>query len=140
MIRRFNKNDIDEVMKIWLNSNVQAHSFINKSYWEENYPMVKEMIPQAEVYIYEEENKICGFIGLAENYIAGIFVDEKFRGKRIGQKLLNYAKEIKEELTLQVYEKNTGAVRFYKREKFIIKTAQEDETAGEKEFFMIWGK
>lgn len=28
MIRRFNKNDIGEVMKIWLNSNVQAHSFI----------------------------------------------------------------------------------------------------------------
>lgn len=30
MIRKFEKNDIDEVMKIWKNENIKAHEFISK--------------------------------------------------------------------------------------------------------------
>ena len=40
--------------------------------------MVREMMPQAEVYVYEDgkTHHISGFIGLTENYIAGLFVRE----------------------------------------------------------------
>ena len=36
------------------------------------------MMPQAEVYVYEDgkTHHISGFIGLTENYIAGLFVRE----------------------------------------------------------------
>ena len=30
MIRRFNKNDINDVMQIWENENIKAHKFISK--------------------------------------------------------------------------------------------------------------
>ncbi len=40
-----------------------------------NFDMVKQMLPSAYIYVYEENNIIKGFIGIVEqNYIAGIFV------------------------------------------------------------------
>ena len=38
--------------------------------------MVKKILPQAEIYVYEDNvtKEINGFIGLTDNYIAGLFV------------------------------------------------------------------
>lgn len=102
MIREFKIEDLERVMEIWLESNVDAHSFIDKKYWENNYEMVKEMLPNAKIYLYEENKNILGFVGLIENYIAGIFV---VRSQGVGKKLLDYCKNLKKELTLSVYEK-----------------------------------
>lgn len=140
MVRNFKNADIDKIMEIWLNSNIEAHNFIDKSYWEKNFEMVKNALPQAEIYIYEENNNIMGFVGLVENYIAGIFVEKNFRGKGTGKKLLNYAKSIKNNLTLNVYEKNIDAVKFYKREGFTVEKFGIDKSTDEKEFMMSWEK
>lgn len=140
MVRNFKNADIDKIMEIWLNSNIEAHNFIDKSYWEKNFEMVKNALPQSEIYIYEENNNIMGFVGLVENYIAGIFVEKNFRGKGTGKKLLDYAKSIKNNLTLNVYEKNIDAVKFYKREGFTVEKFGIDRSTDEKEFMMSWEK
>lgn len=140
MVRNFKNADIDKIMEIWLNSNIEAHNFIDKSYWEKNFEMVKNALPQAEIYIYEENNNIMGFVGLVENYIAGIFVEKNFREKGTGKKLLDYAKSIKNNLTLNVYEKNIDAVKFYKREGFTVEKFGIDKSTDEKEFMMSWEK
>lgn len=140
MVRNFKNADIDKIMEIWLNSNIEAHNFIDKSYWEKNFEMVKNALPQSEIYIYEENNNIMGFVGLVENYIAGIFVEKNFRGKGTGKKLLDYAKSIKNNLTLNVYEKNIDAVKFYKREGFTVEKFGIDKSTDEKEFMMSWEK
>ena len=56
MIRPLQKADINSVAEIWLDANRKAHAFIPASYWERNFASVKEMLPQAEVYVYETEN------------------------------------------------------------------------------------
>ena len=66
--------DLDSVAKIWLDTNVEVHSFIPSEYWKENLAPVKGMFLQAEMYVYEENGEILGFIGLDQSYIAGIFV------------------------------------------------------------------
>ena len=141
MIRKLRENDLAAVTKIWLDSNIKAHYFIPKEYWISNYPAVKEMLPQAEVYVYEEEDtqQIIGFIGLTENYIAGIFVQENAQSRGIGKQLLNYVKEIKTNLSLSVYQKNMRAISFYQREQFIIQSKNIDDN-NEKEFIMSWKK
>lgn len=141
MIRKLRENDLAAVMEIWLDSNIKAHYFIPKEYWISNYPAVKEMLPQAEVYVYEEEDtqQIIGFIGLTENYIAGIFVQENAQSRGIGKQLLNYVKEIKTTLSLKVYQKNVRAISFYQREQFIIQSENIDDN-NEKEFIMSWKK
>lgn len=42
MIRKYVDSDIDAVMQIWLNTNIQAHSFISPDYWKNNFDVVKE--------------------------------------------------------------------------------------------------
>lgn len=140
MISKAENKDIDDIMNIWLNENISAHDFIPKEYWEKNFNGVKSAILSAEVYVYKIDNKICGFIGLEENYIAGIFVKKEFQRKGIGKALIDYAKQIRKVLTLNVYKKNTGAVDFYKREGFYISTDNTFEDTGAEEYLMAWCK
>lgn len=138
MIRRFKISDIERVMQIWLDVNTQTHNFISESYWEDNFDSVKNILPQAEIYVYEADSDIQGFIGLKDNYIAGIFVDENMQSKGIGKQLLDFVKGIKNSLTLQVYTKNERAVKFYERENFKIHEEKTDENTKEHELLMLW--
>ena len=77
MIRKMNQEELNKVMNIWLETNIKAHNFIPAEYWENNFELVKGLISQAEIYIYENNKSISGFIGMNSNYVAGIFVKEK---------------------------------------------------------------
>ncbi len=138
MIRSFQISELDILMKIWLETNLSAHSFIDKSYWQNNYERVQEMLPKANLYVYEEDNKIQGFIGLSDNYIAGIFVYPSYQSKGIGKVLLDFVKEKQSFLTLQVYQKNYRALTFYKREGFVPVKEQLDQDTNELEIVMDW--
>lgn len=142
MIRRYDECDIDELMKIWLDTNIQAHTFISSDYWRSNFDMVRKMLPNAEIYVYEDDSakQIVGFIGLNGNYIEGIFVKEIMQSKGVGKLLLNYVKKIKPALTLSVYQKNKKAIRFYLRENFSIQSENVDDNTGEIEFIMVWNR
>ena len=67
---------LDRLMVIWLNSNSDAHEFIGQDYWKSHEVEVRAALPNAEIYVYETEDEILGFIGLIDNYIAGLFVDK----------------------------------------------------------------
>ena len=69
MIRKLLNGDIDRVADIWLKTNLKAHFFISNQYWKSNYELVKEMISQSEVYVYEDDKMIQGFVGLSNEYI-----------------------------------------------------------------------
>lgn len=138
MIRKFKENDLDKVMSIWLNANIEAHSFINSDYWKEKFNDVKLMLPQAEVYVSENEDIIDGFIGITGDYIAGIFVNKLNRSKGIGTDLLNLAKINREKLFLSVYEKNEAAINFYKTAGFKIEKIGIDGDTLQKEYTMLW--
>ncbi|WP_071131227.1 GNAT family N-acetyltransferase [Enterococcus timonensis] len=140
MIRKMQNADLNTVADIWLDTNISAHNFISKQYWNENFEIVKEMLLQAEVYVYEDKNEIQAFIGLSDNYVAGIFVCSDAQSSGIGKQLLDFVKSIKKQLTLSVYQKNTQAIKFYQREKFTIQSEKIDEETGEKEYMMVCGE
>ena len=114
MIRKMKNIDFNRVADIWLKTNLKAHYFIPEQYWTSNYELVKEMLLQAEVYVYEDNKIIQGFVGLSNEYIEGIFV------------------------RLNVYQKNTRALSFYQREGFDIQCEGFDGATGEKEYPMLW--
>lgn len=138
MIRKFQEADTRQVMQIWLSSNIDAHPFVPKEYWESNFEMVQDQLVQAEVYVYEIEKSIQGFIGIVDGYIAGIFVDKKCRSCGIGRQLLTYVKQVYPALTLGVYQKNSRAIEFYHREGFSVMSEQIDKETGEREYTMGW--
>ena len=138
MIRVFQLADMDQVAEIWLTANLQAHGFISSEYWRGNQALVKELLLQAEVYVYEKSGEILGFAGLDGEYIEGIFVAEAARSHGIGKSLLDFLKAKKPELHLNVYQKNTRAIRFYEWEGFYIQSEGLDEATGEKDYAMVW--
>ena len=133
MIRKLLNGDIDRVADIWLKTNLKAHYFISNQYWKSNYELVKEMMSQSEVYVYEDDKMIQGF-----EYIEGIFVSDEMQSCGIGKLLLDYIKDKKERLQLNVYQKNVSAISFYQREGFIVQCEGLDEATGEKEYTMLW--
>ena len=57
--------------------------------------LVKELLLQATVYVYEDNYEIQGFIGMNSEYIEGIFVSEAMQSQGIGKILLNYVKDLR---------------------------------------------
>ena len=140
MIRKFESRDLDAVMQIWLHGNLDAHAFIPADFWTDHFEMVRDILPQAELYVHENEatRQIDGFIGLSESHIERIFVAKSARSKGIGKALLDYAKSRKPCLTLSVYQKNQRALAFYRREQFVVQSEGIDEDTNEAEIQMLW--
>ena len=81
---------------------------------------MRELLPQAEVYIYENAGKVQGVIGLDGKHIEGTFEERK-----------TWALS-------ECVPKNTQAIYFYQREGFKIQHEGFDEAAVEKDYVMVW--
>ena len=140
MIRKFETRDLDAVTQIWLHGNLDAHPFIPVSFWTDHFETVRDMLPQAELYVHENEDtrQIDGFIGLTENHIEGIFVAKAARSKGVGKALLDYVKSRRPRLDLSVYQKNERALAFYRREQFVVQSEGIDGDTNEAEIQMLW--
>ncbi len=138
MIRKFIVSDLDTIMGIWLNSNIETHYFIPKSYWNRYFNIVKEILPKSEVYVFEKKNQVVAFVGIDNGHVLGIFVSENMRSKGIGELLIKKCKSLYKNLSLCVYKNNKRAIRFYEREGFIIKKTQTDRNTLETEYLMKW--
>lgn len=142
MIRKLENRDIDAIMNIWKDSTIKAHDFIDKGYWTNNYNVVREVyIPMSEVFVYEENSNIYGFIGIIENkFIGALFVDVNKQGIGIGSKLIDFAIDKYKQLDLAVYKDNKASVEFYKKKGFKIISEQENEDSNFMEYTMRYKK
>lgn len=140
MIRKFEMKDTKRVMQIWLETNLEAHDFVSGDYWCSQYQTVQEQLSAADIYVYEQDNEIQGFVGMTDDYLAGIFVDKKYRSMGIGKGLLDYVKKIYPAFSLNVYQKNQRAVDFYLRENLTIVSTGVDEDTAEADYTVVWKK
>ncbi|HIT89001.1 MAG TPA: N-acetyltransferase [Candidatus Merdenecus merdavium] len=140
MIIQAEPRHIDEIMEIWMETNQKAHSFIDETYWETNYKVVKEdYLPYASTYIYMEEERILGFISVMEDvFITALFVRTEDQNRGVGRQLLCYCQNLYKTLRLKVFAKNRLAVRFYRSCGFIMDHSQMDPSSKEVEFVMDW--
>lgn len=141
MIKKLDSLDFESIEKmsnIWLNSNLDAHDFIKRDYWIDNVDKVKNMLLDSTIYVYYVDKQIVGFAGLYEQYIAGIFIKDNYRNKGIGSLLLKRLKGDYKGLNLYVYEKNEGAIRFYTKHQFEIRSKEFEVETQEYEYLMGW--
>lgn len=136
MIAVMQEQELDDVMALWLMVNEQAHHFLPAGYWRSYYDEVRQLISQAEIYVWRQDGQICGFAGLQEQYLAGLFIHPDWQGQGIGSQLIKMLQQKKAGLTLHVFAENEGAVRFYLRHGFAIAARQEQE--GHAEYEMTW--
>lgn len=140
-IRKNNKEDIYKLVNLWYEVSLEAHNFIDKEYWKTaKVDMKEKYIPNSETYILENNNELYGFISMIENYLAAIFVDDKFQSQGFGKKLLDYVKKDRDYIELKVFKKNNRAYNFYSKNGFKIKEKLIDKNLKEEEYLMIWNK
>ena len=138
MIRQLQNKDIDKIMGIWLESTIYAHKFISKEYWNENYNIVKDVyIPMSKTFVYEDNDDIRGFISVINNnFIGALFVEKNYQGQGIGKSLIDYAKNLYDNLSLAVYKENEKALEFYKKMGFKIISENINEDTNCVEYIM----
>lgn len=123
-IRKLESEDILPVVELWYETSIQAHDFISVDYWKENKEaMATQYLPNSETYLAMEGESIAGFIAMAENYLAAIFVKIDLQGLGIGKKLLNFVKNKREAIQLKVYKKIQIVLTFIKDKdlRFLLK-------------------
>ena len=103
---------------------------------------MRDELKSGDVYVIGGEtdgaDNVLGFIGLQDDCIAGFFIDRAFQSQGLGKRLLDFVKERYGRLTLDVFARNDGAVRFYTREGFKIDSSRTDDQTGETVYTMVW--
>lgn len=135
MIREYQTPDLEKIMQLWLEGNKQAHDFIDPEFFQQNYEIVKMLIPMSTIYV-QDLNGVKGFIGLTENYISGLFVDKDYQRQGTGKALIDKAKQRYNELLVHVYKKNSAAIDFFLSQNFEIVSESINEETNEPELLM----
>jgi putative acetyltransferase len=139
LIRNYRKTDLEEMVNIWYEASVTAHSFIPVSFWALQKSTMKEKyLPFAENFIFEEDGQLAGFISLVGKRVCALFVSPEMQGRGIGRALLEHAKTLKGRLSLTVYRENERALRFYEKCGFVAAGEEVDEFTGCVQILMEW--
>ncbi|MBO2637099.1 GNAT family N-acetyltransferase [Shewanella algae] len=137
MIRSFAKEDMYPLLEIWLTASIDAHDFIAADFWQSQLDNMRRVyIPAAENYVYQHGAEVLGFYSLYENSLAALFVKPTMQGLGIGSRLLEHARQQREQLTLSVYCDNQASVDFYQRRGAVIIGEQTCADTGHREYSM----
>lgn len=113
MIRKIKVTDYPRLMEIWESAVLSTHDFLK----EEDFLYYKERLPVYFQYVnlfgFEQEGILIGFMGIAERNLEMLFIDNKYRGAGIGKKLITYAIDNLQVTKVDVNEQNVQAVGFY---------------------------
>lgn len=132
MIRKIKETDYPRLIEIWESAVLNTHDFLK----EEDFLYYKKQLPVYFQYVtlvgFEQEGILAGFMGIAEENLEMLFVDNDYRGTGIGKKLIAYATANLHVTKVDVNEQNTQAVGFYKYMGFkIVRRSELDEEGKE---------
>ena len=82
------------------------------------------------MYGYEQDGRLVGFIGVAENNIEMLFVHNDYRYKGVGKRLVMYAIEKLQVCKVDVNEQNIQAIGFYRHMGFSVITRSDLDAEG----------
>ena len=119
MIRKYTNKDNSKIIEIWQQASVLAHPFLEDDFVKKVKKDMKEIyLPNAETWVFEENNIIIGFISMIGNEIGGLFVLPNQHSNGIGTKLVDFIGEIHTELEVEVFKENKIGRAFYDKYGF----------------------
>lgn len=121
---------IEQLLEVWESSVRATHLFLSN----DEINNIKEFVPQALngvpilIIAKNENEKLIGFIGIADKMLEMLFISNESRGIGIGKQLLQYGIEKYSVNEVAVNEQNPLAKGFYEHMGFkIYKRTELDE-------------
>lgn len=119
-VRRYRAADEDAVVAVWSRAAKEAHPFVvGEGEGVRESKMRTVYLVEADNWVAESASGIVGLLGLLGSEIGGLFVAPDAQGQGIGRILVEHAAALHGPVTLEVYERNTSARRFYERMGFV---------------------
>lgn len=112
--------DMTNILQVWESAVRATHLFLT----EENIVSLKPCVEEGVKFvnhlavIRDEEGTIQAFIGVHDNKIEMLFVNDACRGKGLGKQLINWAINILNIKFVDVNEQNEQGLGFYKHMGF----------------------
>ena len=127
-----NKSEYQEVVEVWESSVRATHHFLKEEDIAYFKPLILNTYLDAVTLrcVRNENKKIVGFLGVAEQNLEMLFIDPDYRGKKIGKTLLEYSIDQMEVIKVDVNGQNEQAVGFYKHQGFEVINRSELDATG----------
>jgi putative acetyltransferase len=132
MIRKYDEQDLDELLAAWEAASEVAHPFLAKEFLaseRENIPNL--YLPNAETWVFEDCGRVVGFIALIGNEVGAIFVQPSHHRTGVGHRLMDKARELRGELEVEVFVANTIGRAFYAKYGFEAVEEKAHEATGQ---------
>ena len=107
---------------LWERSVRATHDFLPEDDIQRLLPLVRDTylpMPALEVWVYEDQDGIAGYIATGASNVEMLFIDPTRRGQGVGRQLLDHVRARHDTLTVDVNEQNPQAVGFYLHYGFI---------------------
>ena len=96
-----------------------AQPFLDAAFVEKVKKDMKDIyLPNAETWVFEENNVVIGFISMIGNEIGGLFVSPDQHSKGVGTRLVDFIGEYHRELEVEVFKDNKIGRGFYDKYGF----------------------
>ena len=120
-IQSVTKENYQKLINVWEASVRATHDFLPEEKIAELKSVILEQyFDSVDLFCFKDSNdRIVGFIGVADSKIEMLFVDPDYIGQKIGRKLTEYAIKNLGASKVDVNEQNPSAIGFYQRMGFV---------------------
>lgn len=115
-INSYSEKYQEQILAVWEKSVLATHDFLTSTDFVEIKKLVNNInFNDFQVFCLTKKNVVLGFIGVADKKVEMLFIDPKYFGQGLGQKLLSFAvKELNAD-KVDVNEQNINALKFYQK-------------------------
>ncbi|HDS1061911.1 acetyltransferase [Pseudomonas putida] len=121
IIRQGIAADYPQLLDIWLRAVRATHHFLQLSDIDALLPQLRDVyFPAVELWVaVDPDDQPLGFIGFNENHVEMLFVDPAHHRQGIGRALLDFGRQSRSAMSVDVNEQNPQATAFYQRYGFV---------------------
>lgn len=126
-------DEYPELIRVWESSVRATHEFLPEHYLLVlRDALLPKYLPEVTlICCKDEQQRICGFVGVARQAVHMLFVADEQRGRGIGTRLLQHAVQVLGAERLDVNEQNPHALAFYQRQGFEVVGRSETDGLGQ---------
>jgi putative acetyltransferase len=121
IIRQGIAADYPQLLDIWLRAVRATHHFLQPSDIDALLPQLRDVyFPAVDLWVAEDtDDQPLGFIGFNENHVEMLFVDPARHRQGIGRALLDFGRQSRSAMSVDVNEQNPQATAFYQHYGFV---------------------